>query len=168
MTSWRLRPLSYHSSYWGYLFSPFQRELLRRPLAEWKTTRAGGGEQGEVAVQRGVDPGVQRSLRSETIHHNSGQVRGNLGQWTPGRLRIRDLRWWRWEQNTVFSALFGPDPNISMVLLRQLPYAIKNQLGHPKPRGLLLASSLWHKDSWLPCTKRIYQGALMMSSASLC
>ena len=40
-----------------------------------------------------------------------------------------------------------------IVLLRQLSYAIKNQLGHPKPptRGfglglcLLLAGSLWHK-----------------------
>ena len=37
-----------------------------------------------------------------------------------------------------------------IVLLRQLSYAIKNQLGHPKPLGLtglclLLAGSLWHK-----------------------
>ena len=48
-------------------------------------------------------------------------------------------------------------------LLRQRSYAIKNQLGHPKPKSItqkgvfyfLLDGSLWHRDSWLPCTERI-------------
>ena len=67
------------------------------------------------------------------------------------------------------------EPRLSLVesfkvLLRQVSYAIKNQLGHPKPptrgfgtqntpRGvfcLLLSGSLWHKDRWLPCTERSY------------
>ena len=53
-------------------------------------------------------------------------------------------------------------------LLCQQSYAIKNQLGHPKPptRGfgtqntpivcLLLAGSICHKDSWLQYTERSY------------
>ena len=60
-------------------------------------------------------------------------------------------------------------------MLRQLSYAIKNQLGH---RGfgtglcLLIACSLWHKrDRWLPCTERSYYlfymaGSLEMISLS--
>ena len=49
-----------------------------------------------------------------------------------------------------------------IVLLRQLCYAIKNQLASKAPyQGLwnakqLLAGSLWHKDRWLPCTERSY------------
>ena len=45
-----------------------------------------------------------------------------------------------------------------IVLLWQLSYAIKNQLGHPKPptRGFGTQNTLWHKDRWLPCTERSY------------
>ena len=45
------------------------------------------------------------------------------------------------------------------MLLRQLPYAIKNQLvAKIPPLGyfLLLAGSLCHQDSWLPSTERSY------------
>ena len=43
-----------------------------------------------------------------------------------------------------------------IVMLRQLSYAIKNQLKAPKApywgHFFLFAGSLWHKDSWLPCS----------------
>ena len=44
-----------------------------------------------------------------------------------------------------------------IVLLRHFPYAIKNQLGHPKPptRGSSLVL-YGIRDSWLPCTERSY------------
>ena len=47
-----------------------------------------------------------------------------------------------------------------IVMLRQLSYAIKNQLKATKApyKGHFLpfVGSLWHKDRWLPCTERIY------------
>ena len=41
-----------------------------------------------------------------------------------------------------------------VVLRQQSYYAIKNQFVVSK--ALLLAGSLWHKDSWLQCTERSY------------
>ena len=50
-----------------------------------------------------------------------------------------------------------------MVLLHQLSFAIKNQLGHPKPptRGffLILAGSFWYKAAYnrfFPCMAATY------------
>ena len=81
------------------------------------------------------------------------------------------LRWWP----SMFSLIFNQSAPLSLVesfrvVLRQLSYAIKNQLVTSKalersfgtqntPRWvfcLLLAGSLWHKDRWLPCTERSY------------
>ena len=59
-------------------------------------------------------------------------------------------------------------------LLRQQSYAIKTKLGHPKPLEklptlgvfcMLLAGSLWHKDSWLPCTERSWAPELVLYMA---
>ena len=53
-----------------------------------------------------------------------------------------------------------------MMLICQLSYAIKNQLGHPKPPTglcLLLAGSLWHEDAYnssFPCMEANYPYAI--------
>ena len=72
-----------------------QWQFLRGPLAEWQETRTWCWESWEVVVSRRVDPGLQRSLWSPTVHIDPGQVRGNMGQWSPGWLWIRNIRWWR-------------------------------------------------------------------------
>ena len=48
---------------------------------------------------------------------------------------------------------------LSLVMLRQQSYAIKNQLVAKIPPFLLLAGSLWHKDSWLHALKGPIIGA---------
>ena len=52
------------------------------------------------------------------------------------------------------------------MLLHQQSYAIKNQLV-ALFFCLLLAGSLWHKDSWLPFTERFYYGIILLGKQFL-
>jgi len=73
-------------------FFVFQRQHFRGPMAERQTTRAGCGDAGAMVVPGRVDAGLQGTLRSAPVGHVERQVRRYLGQWTAGRLWLRDLR----------------------------------------------------------------------------
>lgn len=64
-------------------------------MAERKAPRTGRGDEGSVDIQGRVDERFQRSLRSAAEHHVGGALRGDVGRWFPGRLRLRDVRGWR-------------------------------------------------------------------------
>ena len=73
-----------------------QWKFLRGPLAEREAARAGGGGAGAVAVPRRVDAGLQGPLRRQAVDGVRGQVRGHVGQRAAGRLRLGDVRRWRY------------------------------------------------------------------------
>ena len=70
----------------------FQWELIRRSMAEWQAARPGRGDARPLAVPRRVDAGVQGPLRRAPEHDQQRQVRGYLGQRTPRRIRLRNIR----------------------------------------------------------------------------
>ena len=82
-----------------------------------------------------------------------------------GDTETRDFIFPDYSNNSALCSRRGSPPDVedcSVELLRQQSYAIKNQLGlwnGKWPNGsfsLLIAGSLWPKNSWLPCTQRIY------------
>ena len=52
-------PLLYNNDLLLFILYVFQWEFLRGPLAEWQTTRAGCGVEGQVVLPGGVDTGIQ-------------------------------------------------------------------------------------------------------------
>lgn len=82
-------------------FFVFQRQHFRGPMAERQTTRTGSGDAGAMVVPGRVDAGLQGTLWSSPVGNVERQVRRYLGQWTAGRLWLRDLRRWRWVQKPL-------------------------------------------------------------------
>lgn len=69
-----------------------QRQLVRGSMAEWQAAWARRGDPRPLAVPRRVDAGLQGPLRRAPEHHQQRQVRGHVGQWTPRRLRLGNIR----------------------------------------------------------------------------
>lgn len=70
----------------------FQWKRIRGPMAKRQATWAGRGDPRPVAVPRRVDAGLQGPLRRAPEHHQQREIRGHLGQRTPRRIRLRNLR----------------------------------------------------------------------------
>ena len=88
--------------------------------------------------------------RFVTSHH--GRSAGQSPNWSPA---------WSPRDSAQGRVVHLDVEDCSEELLRQQPYAIKNQLGHLKllTRGLLLAGSLWHKGAYnrtFPCMEANY------------
>ena len=66
-------------------------EQILGAVAERVEEWAGGGEEGQLGVQGGVEQGAQRPLRGPREHLFLCQVRGHLGAEPPGWIRDRDL-----------------------------------------------------------------------------
>ena len=96
--------------------------------------------------------GQSRTKKSqEEENYNSGHQTGPLSQSKiPSQPVSSSLVHSHWSRNV--EARLSLVESFPSDACANYPYAIKNQLGHPKPP----TGSLWHKDSWLPCTERSY------------
>uniref|UniRef100_A0A8D8UVI7 Uncharacterized protein n=1 Tax=Cacopsylla melanoneura TaxID=428564 RepID=A0A8D8UVI7_9HEMI len=70
-------------------------------MAEREAAWSGGRIPGAVDLPGRVDPGVQGTVRRAAIIDVQCEVRGNLGERTPGWIRVGNLRRRRYVSRTV-------------------------------------------------------------------